>query len=174
MNENGRKVSRKLASLPSGSLVCADANVLVYHFTQVKPLASASTAFLARGLSKQIRIVTTPQIVSDVIHRVMLHEARRDLNVPANQLANYLKKHPQVVRKLTKHLKVPTLLRRFNVDIRPVTHIHLHAAKRFRRDYGLMANDSLLLGFMVTERIKHLASNDRDFRRIPQITLWAP
>ena len=79
-----------------------------------------------------------------------------------------------MVQQLTQHLDIPSLLRRFHVDIRPLTHIHLHAAKRFRRDYGLMANDSLLLGFTVTERIQHLASNDRDFRRVPDVTLWIP
>ena len=61
-----------------------------------------------------------------------------------------------------------------NVDIRPLTHIHLHAAKRFRRDHGMMANDSLLSGFMIAERIQHLASNDRDFRRVPDFALWVP
>lgn len=174
MKKKGKKGPRRLANLPHQSIVCADANVLAYHFLQIERLSSASTAFLVRGRRKQIRIVTTPQVVSDVIHRVMLYEARRDLKIPADQLANYLKQNPQIVRQLTEHLKISSLLRRFDVDIRPITHVHLHAAKRFRRDYGLMANDSLLLGFMVTERIRHLASNDRDFRRIPDITLWIP
>ena len=174
MKKKGKRTPKKLGQLRLGSLVCADANVLAYHFTQLQPLASACTAFLERGLRKQIRIVTTPQIVSDVTHRVMMYEAHRELNIPTNQLVTYLKKHPQVVRQLSEHLRIPSLLRRFNIDIRPLTHVHIHAAKRFRRDYGLMADDSLLLGFMVTERIQHLASNDRDFRRIPDITLWIP
>ena len=79
-----------------------------------------------------------------------------------------------IVRQLSQHLDISSLLRRFNIDIRPLTHVHLHAAKRFRRDYGLMANDSLLVGFMITERISHLVSNDGDFSRIPEITLWTP
>ncbi len=163
-----------LSELPSGSLICVDANVLVYHFIQVERLSEASTSFLERGLREQIHIVTTPQLVSDVIHRVMMVEARLRFQIPSNKLATYLKQHPEAVRQLTGHLDISSLLHRFKVDIRPLTHVHLHAAKRFRRDYGLMANDSLLSGFMIAERIQHLASNDRDFRRVPDFTLWVP
>lgn len=160
--------------LPDGAIVFADANVLVYHFTQVEPLASASTAFLERGLRQRVAIVTTPQVVSDVIHRVMLLEARVLFQIPGQQLTSYLKKHPDVVKQLSQHLDIASLLKRFNIDIRPITHLHLHASKRFRRDYGFMANDSLILGFMATERIQHLASNDGDFERAPVISLWKP
>ena len=165
---------RSFAEIPQGSVVCVDANVLAYHFIEIDQLTVASTALLKRGLRKELTLVTTPQIVSDVIHRIMLYEAQQQLDMPSNQLATHLKQHPQMVQQLTQHLDIPSLLRRFHVDIRPLTHIHLHAAKRFRRDYGLMANDSLLLGFTVTERIQHLASNDRDFRRVPDVTLWIP
>jgi predicted nucleic acid-binding protein len=165
---------RSFAEIPQGSVVCVDANVLAYHFIEINQLTAASTLLLERGLRKEIALVTTPQIVSDVIHRIMLYEARQQLAIPANQLATHLKQHPQVVQQLTQHLDIPSLLRRFQIDIRALTHVHLHAAKRFRRDYGLLANDSLLLGFMATERVQHLASNDRDFRRIPDVTLWIP
>ena len=174
MSNGGAQSIRQLANLPLSSVIFADANVLAYHFVQLEPLASASTAFLERGLRKQIQIITTPQIVSDVIHRVMIYEANQRLQLPASQLATHLKQHPQVVRQLTQNLDIPSLLHRFNVDIRPLTYTHLHAAKRFRRDYGVLANDSLLLGFIVNERIKHLASNDRDFRRVGDVTLWVP
>lgn len=165
---------RSFAEIPQGSIVGIDANVLAYHFIEIDQLTAASTALLERGLRKELVLITTPQIVSDVIHRMMLYEARQLLALPANQLATHLKQHPQVVQQLTHHLDVPSLLRRFRIDIRPLTYVHLHAAKRFRRDYGLLANDSLLLGFMVTEQIQHLASNDRDFRRISDVTLWIP
>lgn len=136
---NPTPLPRLLSELPSGSTVCADANILVYHFVQVEPLSRASTTFLERGLREKIRIVTTPQAVSDVIHRVMMVEARLQFEVPANKLVAYLKQHPDAVRKLTGHLDISTLLQRFKVEICPLTHIHLHEATRFRRDYGLMA-----------------------------------
>jgi predicted nucleic acid-binding protein len=166
--------ARQVANLPQRSIICADANMLAYHFLRLEPLTTASTAFLERGLRQQIQIVTTPQVESDVIHRVMIYEARQNVDIPTNQLATYLKQHPEIVQQLSQHLDISSLLRRFNIDIRPLTHVHLHAAKRFRRDYGLMANDSLLVGFMITERIRHLVSNDGDFSRIPEITLWTP
>jgi predicted nucleic acid-binding protein len=155
-------------------VICADANVLAYHFTQAEALTQACTAFLERGLREQIHIVTTPQVVADVIHRVMMVEARLRFQIPSRKLVDYLKGHPESVRQLSGHLDIASLVHRFNVDVRPLTLVHLLAAKRFRRDYGLMANDSLLLGFVVTEHIQHLASNDHDFSHVPDITLWMP
>ena len=81
---------RPLSELPSDSVVCVDANVLAYHFTQAGSLTQASTAFLERGLREQIHIVTTPQVVADVIHRVMVVEARLRFQIPPRKLVGYL------------------------------------------------------------------------------------
>lgn len=79
---------RSWRHLPPHSTVCVDANVLAYHFIQIDELTTASTALLERGLRKEIHLVTTPQLVSDVIHRMMLYEARLALPISTNQRRN--------------------------------------------------------------------------------------
>jgi len=168
-----RKVN-KLSNLPDGSEICADANILAYHFNKTPGLSVISGEFLERSYREEITIVTSPQIVSDVIHRSMMAEAQREFGLDSKDLANYLKKHPDIVRQLKDHLDIPSLLARLKVNILPATYIHYHAAKRFRQEYGMMADDSLILGMMRVEKIRHLATNDRDFRRLKGIKVWEP
>ncbi|MEM7530935.1 MAG: PIN domain-containing protein [Chloroflexota bacterium] len=104
----------------------------------------------------------------------MIVEAQKSLRLDSADLASYLKNHPQIVRQLKYNLRIPSLLSDLNVDIRPLTHVHHHVAKRFRQQYGVMSNDSLILGFMATEKIQSLATNDRDFRRVREIVVWEP
>jgi predicted nucleic acid-binding protein len=40
--------------------------------------------------------------------------------------------------------------------------------------HGLLTNDALVLASMQDEAIKHLASNDADFDRVPGITRYNP
>ena len=92
----------------------------------------------------------------------------------AREAVEYLQRHPDFVKTLKKHLPVPSDLARMEVDIKPVDHVDLHGSKRFRRDYGFMANDSLVLAVMKRHKVIHLATNDRDFEGVVEIKVWAP
>ncbi|MEM7538925.1 MAG: type II toxin-antitoxin system VapC family toxin [Chloroflexota bacterium] len=174
MSRKSRKKLNKLADLPNDSLICADANILAYHFNKTPEYTEISAKFLERSANGEITILTSPQIVSNVVHRSMLAEAQRDFGLDNKNLANHLKTHPEIVRQLKEHLDVPSSLARFRVHMLPLNHIHHHAAKFFRSEYGIMANDSLLLGFMRVEKVRHLATNDRDFRQVKGIMVWEP
>jgi predicted nucleic acid-binding protein len=52
--------------------------------------------------------------------------------------------------------------------------VELHSSKRYRRDYGFMTNDSLVLAVMKRHKVIHLATNDQDFERVPDIKVWTP
>jgi len=104
----------------------------------------------------------------------MMVEATKELKLAPKNLANYLKTHPKIVRQLKEHLNIPSFLAQLKVNILPLSHIHHHHAKRFRQEYGVMADDSLILGLMKAEKIHYLATNDRDFRRVKEIVVWEP
>lgn len=89
-------------------------------------------------------------------------------------MITHLKNHPDVIKGLNQHLAIVSELGRMEVDIKPVDHVDLHGSNRFRRDYGFMANDSLVLAVMKRHKVVHLATNDRDFERDPNIKVWVP
>jgi predicted nucleic acid-binding protein len=52
--------------------------------------------------------------------------------------------------------------------------VFVDASRWARQNYGLMANDSLIIAFMHKHRIRHLITNDSDFEQIPDIKVWLP
>ncbi len=55
-----------------------------------------------------------------------------------------------------------------------MTYREIHASKCFRDEYGLLTDDSKTLAVMRHHGLTDLASNDEDFRRVPDIRLWTP
>ena len=55
-------------TLPSGTHIFIDANILIYHFTQV-PLTAACTAFLQRVETGDLHGVTSVVVLAEVAHR---------------------------------------------------------------------------------------------------------
>ena len=164
-----------LAEIPTGASVFLDANVMVFHFGGDNPFRQDCLGLMQRIEDGQIQGFTSSVAVAETLHRLMVGEAREQLGFATSlETVNYLKKHPEVVKSLRRHLPVPSLIARLGIDIKPVGHIEIHGSKRFRTEHGLLVNDSLLLAVMARWRVRHLATNDKDFDRITGIKVWAP
>ena len=164
----------KLALLPADTVVFVDANIFAYHFARFSPMAEVCTAFLQRSIRGELQLITSSIVVSEVLHRSIVYEAATTLSVPRQGLVTYLKNHPDVIKELKQHQGIASSLAKMKVDIKPVDHIDSHGSKRFRRDYGLMTNDSLVLAVMKRHKVTDLATNDRDFGRVSEIKVWTP
>jgi predicted nucleic acid-binding protein len=88
--------------------------------------------------------------------------------------AAYLKEHPQMVRQLKRHKEVLRELGKSHINILSLTYKDLHISKKYRDNYGLLANDSLIVAVMERENITYLATNDPDFARVPGISVRQP
>jgi predicted nucleic acid-binding protein len=163
-----------LAHIPDGSRVFADANVLVYGFMQAEPFVRESTQLLARSARREIELLTAAHTAAEVVHRVMMIEARATLGLSSGNTLNHLKRHPQAVKQLTEYKQVPGKFTQARINILPVTYREIHNSEQFRDIYGLLTNDSIILAVMSHYKLMDLATNDRDFQRVPGIRLWTP
>jgi len=163
-----------LAKLPRGVEVFVDASILASHFIEQGTLTDQCSAFLSRCTVEELRAYTSVIAAAETIHRVIVAEAIRRYELPPRKAVTYLKQHPDKVKELREHLKVASEIYRLGVDILPVTHIHLHQSKHVRTTYGLMTNDSLIVAVMQDHKLVHLATNDRDFKRVRGIKVWLP
>ncbi len=160
-----------IESIPPGTTVFIDTNIFLFAFWQQQPLAHICNTFLQRVKNEEIQGKTSSAVVAEIAHRVMIWEARKLF--PKATVA-YLQKHPEKVRLLKQHLAVASNMRRFNVDVLSVSIFDMHRAKEVRRDYGLMTNDSVIVGVMRGEKVRHLATYDAGFARVPDIQVWMP
>jgi len=167
-----------LLDLPVGARVFIDANVLAYHFATVPSTLQASARnFLTSIRPQRIQAFTSPPVVLEVVHRALVVEARREHNLATSlEAVNYLKQHPQAVKTIQARLPniASDLFNRFGIRIEPVTYQHVHASRRIRLQHGLMASDSMIVALMHDLKLQHLVTNDRDFEKVPGITVWLP
>lgn len=165
---------KHLRLLPDGSAIFVDANIFVLAGGSGS-LAQACLELLDRIQQRSIQGFTATFVVAEVIHRAMVNETRERLQLmAAREAVEYLQQHPEYIRGLTRHLGIASDIGKLGIDILPLTVRELHTSKTYRRDYGLLTNDSLILAVMRNKKLRHLASHDAGFQSIRGLQLWMP
>ncbi len=162
------------ANIPADTRIFVDANVLSYYFLRVMPFFELGDPLFRRAAHREITLHTATSVAADVIHRAMISEAITRFNLQPREAVTFLKLNPETVKLLEKYKLVPGWFTQARVNILPTTYRKIHHSKQFRDTYGLLTNDSIILAVMSRYKIADLATNDRDFQRIPGIHVWKP
>lgn len=160
----------RLADVPAGGTLFLDANIFLEHLLSREPTC---TAFFQRLRSRELIGVTSVVVLAEVRHRLLLTQAVRlgYVNTPHRAL-EVLRSRPTVL----SHLKACDVglnwLMETGLRVVSVTPVQFRMAQRLSLRYHLLTNDALHLATMRTHRLRHLASNDADFLRVPRLTVW--
>jgi predicted nucleic acid-binding protein len=173
----------KLEAVPAGAAIFVDANIFIYHFLGV---SRECEAFLERCAAGEVKAVTGTHIVAEVLHRLMIAEARvksagktKGHAVRAKEggkggWVRYLESRPDEVRRLTDHHAAAAVIEQIVGTILPLTMDVLRASQWARNRDGLMINDSLTAAMIRTESLVHIATNDGAFLRIDGVSVYRP
>ena len=160
-----------LDRLPAGTSVFIDTNAFLYHFLNLKP---SCTELLFRAKRGDIRASTSTIALSEVSHQLMLSEVGAQRPVTPGGALRFLRRHPEVIRTLTKTPELIRLIGTWRIRILPLQWRDVRLATELMLRYQLMTTDALIAATMQRYHINHLVSNDSDFARVPTITLWTP
>lgn len=163
-----------IKTVAPGTHIFIDSNIFVLAAFNTDALGQTCLELLERIKRGEVLGFTATCVVSEVVHRFMVKEAQDHLGLTSRETVAYLQTHPEFVRTLKRHLGVASNIRKLKVDILPLTVKDLHASKVARSDYGLLANDSLIVGVMRGNKVRHLATHDAGFLRVPQLQVWMP
>jgi predicted nucleic acid-binding protein len=160
-----------LEQVRAGTRIFIDAPIFIYHFTGT---SAECRAFLRRCEVGEMQGVTSVVVLAEVTHRLMMVEAVMKKLVSPGNVAQKLRKRPDVVRELSSYQEQVAKISSMEVEIVPLDLPVFAAAGALRRGHGLLTNDSLLLSTARGLEISALASADRDFGRIDGVTLFCP
>jgi len=165
-----------LITLPSQTRVFVDTIVFSLHFGGRSATCSAFVTRIARG---DIKAYVNAQVLSDLIHKLMLAEACTKgfiNNRKASELRALLENNRSVAASLIDYQHQFESLINIGIRVLPITRKLLIETKAERRAHGLMTSDSLHLGNMnrLENPILDIATYDRDFSHIPNINSWEP
>jgi predicted nucleic acid-binding protein len=161
----------RFEELASGASIFIDANIFIYHFTGASEECSE---FLNRCESREITGVTSINVILEVLHRLMMIEAvNKNLVQPPNILKK-LKNQPQKIKQLDEYFIHTQKIERMGISIRPFSYLTVISSQNHRMRYGLMVNDSLIVALMEETSVIYLATKDKSFTGIKEITVVSP
>lgn len=160
----------RLDAVPAHTPIFLDANILVYGIRH----ASRQCVALLERCANGVVLGRAPAVVLlECTHRLMLDEAF-NLGLIASPSASALARVAgRVIPRLRAYERESRAARDCLQAVEPLDDGLLLAARAERARWGLMTNDSILAA--ATRRHgAALASADRDFERVEDITLFAP
>jgi len=165
-----------LATLPSGTSVFVDTIIFDLHF---RNRSATCTAFVERIARGEISAFVNTQVLSDLLHKLMLAEAQLKGLIPnrsARELRDKLTTDRTIMGNLTAYQVQFENTLAIGIRVLSVTGKLLRESKKERVTHGLMVGDSLHLCNMnrCAVPICNIVTNDGDFNHIANIVVWEP
>jgi predicted nucleic acid-binding protein len=161
-------------NIPTGASVFLDANCLIYEVIADPTYGPACKRLLERIENKELQGFSSAHVISEMAHRLMTIEAAIVLSRPLSGMANWLRRHPAEVKRLTRHRTAIDGLAAIPITILPISGTHVSKAADLSVQFGLLTNDALVISMMQDQRMNILASLDSDFDQVPGIQRYSP
>jgi len=110
-------------------------------------------------------VLSTP-ILAEVMHQLMLSEARDNGWIHGANPAKQLSHQPEIVQKLSRYEDSIRDMLALGLRIEPLVTEDFINAMNLQRRFELLTNDALLVAMMQRLRITSLASADQIFSRV--------
>jgi len=165
-----------LATLPRGTSVFVDTIIFDLHF---RNRSATCTAFVERIARAEISAFVNTQVLSDLLHKLMLAEAQLKGLIPhrsASELKDKLTGDRTIMSNLTDYQVQFENTLAIGIKVLSVTGKLLRESKKERLTHGLMVGDSLHLCNMnrCVVPICNIVTHDGDFSHIADIVVWQP
>jgi predicted nucleic acid-binding protein len=165
-----------LSALPIGVSAFVDTNIFILYFRNRSAICSSFIERIARG---EVTAYVNTQVLSDLLHKLMLAEACAKGLIPkqsAAQLKNCLLANRTMAANLVDYQSQFENILGIGLKVLPITSKLLVDTKVERRTHGLMTGDSLHMGNMNyhSTPIRDIVTYDGDFAHIPNINVWEP
>ena len=159
-----------LPNLPESGFVFIDADVFIYALTAQ---SAQCRQLLERCLREEVTGIALFETVNEVTHRFMIAEALSKGLITAGG-ARALRNKFQQIPTLTDYWLNTQRMLALNLLFMPVNETIIRNAQTVRQEAGLLTNDSMIVAAMREYGLSFLASNDADFERVRDITVFKP
>lgn len=161
-----------LSQIPSGERIFIDANIFLYSVFEHAVYGKSCKDFLKRVENDEIKAFTSDLVLNEVFHKLMIAEIAELEGIETNNAARIIKKQPKIIRELKRVWAEMELISSFGIFILSTSTYPEFI--RLSKEYMLTAADATHLAAMESFGITSMASNDRDFQRVPWLKLWRP
>ena len=160
-----------LGEIRPDHLVIIDTNILVYANQQRSDECGELLQRCARG---EVRGVVPMPVVAELMHTLMLIEARENGWISRGNPARALSEKPERVQRLTNYAKQMRQFLGIRLRLESVTTIDVIEAMSIQREFGLLTNDALFVAIARRLNCELIASADKVFANLQGFTVHRP
>lgn len=160
-----------LSEIKNGEFVVIDTNILIYANQQK---SRECARLLRRCGAGEVRGIVPMPMVAELVHTLMLIEARDNGWIDRSNPARALSEHPELIQRLTRYA---TQVREFlgiGLRIEPAVAYDIIEVMNIQREYGLLTNDALLLAIARRLNCNAIASADTAFKNTQGFMVYLP
>ena len=166
----------RIPEYSSSDQIFIDTNIFLDYAIPNPEFGEIASDFLERVEIEEIYAVTTPAVLAEVSHILLLETGAVILK---NRNRNIVIDKIEADRNFSRHCR--DAVDKFNeyvsnldgLQLIPVMPEDYFQASDLARAYNLMSFDALHLSAMRRSHVRNIASRDRDFERVDGIVIWS-
>lgn len=155
-----------------GTNVYIDANIFLYVAFKQKYMEDCRD-FLKKINNKELMGFVSIVVLDEVLFKLIQAEASVKFNIPLNSTVQFLKMNPGKIHELTTCWHALNKILSMNITVLD-TPMDFNLVMNICREYKLLTRDALHVSVMRTHGITQIATNDGDFKRVPEISVLTP
>lgn len=164
-----------LNDVPTGTKILIDANIILYTALNHPNYQKDCTDFLIRIEKKEIMGYIPSVVIEELFHHFMMSELiEKGFGKRVSDCISYYKQNPMIIEELRKTWDEINRVFRINCIILYDNEIILKQSLQIAQRFQLLAHDAYIVAFAQSNNISHIASNDNDFLRVRDMTIWKP
>ncbi len=166
---------KNLRDFSGREAIFIDANIFLHHAFDMNPI---SVEFLKAVECSNLKACTSALVIEEITFKLIMQSASNFLEKLTLQNVKILLKDKKAKEKIFKPVIEYTgyldMLKNFGLMVLDLTDKDMTAAIKKAKMYGLVTADAAHLAVMERRGIVHMASGDRDFEVVAELTLWSP
>ena len=160
-----------LLKIPAGQPVLIDTNIFIYANQKA---SGQCIKLLERCAGNEVLGILPTHILAEIMHVLMLAEARDIGIIKGSNPARQLTENPQVVKSLNRYESLIRDLLAFGLQLESLQREDFITAMSLQRQYGLLTNDALFLAIATRLRVTAIISSDAVFKNVQGIIHYSP
>ncbi len=165
-----------MAPVPGeGSDIFLDANIFLHIILENPSHADNCAALVKHIESGHYRGISSIIVLGEVFHRTFIADVAATCKIEPASAPAYIKRHAELFQKLPRaYESISAIKQMHNIRISDISSDTLDHALVISQKYSLLLNDALHIAVMREQEINCIATYDRDFERVPGVTITNP
>ena len=164
-----------LASIPDGTKVIIDTNIILYTALDHPVFQRSCTDFLIRVEREEIQGFIPSVVIQEITHHFIISELiEKGYGKSVTECISHYKQNPLIMNELSKTWTEIERIFKINCTILHDNPKIVRDSITLSRTCQLFCKDATIVASAQSGKISHIASNDKDFSRVPGLTVWKP